>query len=91
MKVIVYILILLSIAGNLHADCDCLEPFYKDKIDLLTRYTACLEKCYNARIDSLETRLNSAESRISELEAEVDRIGVKMKTLQEALSNRHPK
>lgn len=91
MKVLIYLIITLSIAGNLYADCDCLEPFYKDKIDLLTRYTACLEKCYNARIDSLDTRLNSAESRISELKAEVDRLGVKVKTLEEALSNRNPK
>ena len=91
MKVLIYLIITLSIAGNLHADCDCREPFYKDKIDLLTRYTACLEQCYNSKIAALETRLKSAESRISELEAEVDRLGVNMKTLEEALSNQNPK
>ena len=78
---------IMSIAGTLHAECNCLQPFYKDKIDLLTRYTACLEQCYNSKIEALENRVNQSESRIGVLEAEIERLNETIKQLEGRISN----
>ena len=86
MKIFIYLTILLALAGNGYAGCDCLEPFYKDKIDLLTRYTACLERCFVSRMDALETLLNKSEARILELDSEVDRLNEQIKQLESSLS-----
>ena len=87
MKIFVYISILLALAGNAYGDCNCLEPFYQDKIDLLTRYTACLERCFVSKINALEIQLDRAESRTSELEADVERLKERIKRLEDRISN----
>lgn len=87
MKIFVYLTVLLALAGNGYAGCNCLEPFYKDKMDLLTRYTACLERCFVTKMDALETLLNKSEARIIELDSEVDRLNERIKQLEDSLSS----
>lgn len=71
--------------GNADAICNCKQPFYKDEIDFLKHYTACLEECYNSQIETLNARLNDHESRTAGLESEIKKLRLKIKSLEKEL------
>jgi hypothetical protein len=87
MKRILYgAIVLLLIAGDGYAECNCRQPFYKDMIDLLTRYTACLERCYNQQIETLTHRIDGHEKTILELEAGNVRLEERIREIEKALT-----
>ncbi|UCH21671.1 MAG: hypothetical protein JSU83_24805 [Deltaproteobacteria bacterium] len=89
MKRLIFIFVIFAAIsffhGNADAICNCKQPFYKDDIDFLKRYTACLEECYNSQIENLNSRLNEHESRAAGLESEIERLRLKIKYLEKEL------
>jgi hypothetical protein len=90
MKVPVCLLLIFIMAvwaaGDAHGGCNCRQPAYKDQIDFLARYTACLEECLNAQIQDIRLKMENANRRISDLDAEIDRLNLKLRNLE----NRKP-
>ena len=77
------ILALFFAAGNALAGCDCRQPAYKDQMDFVTRYTACLDDCLNAQIQQIRLENRSTARRVSDLEAVVERLNRKLSNLQD--------
>ena len=90
MKAPVCILLIIATAlwaaGDAHGGCNCRQPAYKDQIDFLTRYTACLDECLNTQIQEIRLGMEVANKRISDLDAEIDRLNLKIRNLE----NRKP-
>ena len=86
MKASVFILLMISTivltVANAHADCDCRQPAYKDQMDYVTRYLACLDDCLNAQMQQIGREIETADQRISDLETEIDRLNRKIKKLE---------
>ena len=86
MKASVFILLLISTviftAANAHADCDCRQPAYKDQMDYVTRYLACLDDCLNTQMQQISREIETADQRISALETEIDQLIRKIKKLE---------
>ena len=80
-------IILLALNDNAFARCECRQPAYRDQIDFLTRYTACLEQCYDSQFESLKLQINAYGKRISDLESQLNRLNSKIKNLEDELSS----
>ena len=76
MKASAYILLTIIatvfVVGDALAMCDCRQPAYKDQIDFVTRYMACLDDCFDARMQQISLEIKTYDQRISDLEAEID-------------------
>jgi peptidoglycan hydrolase CwlO-like protein len=85
-----YILLILFVTLIMQsaalADCNCKLPAYKDEIDFLTRYTACLEECFNAQIQQVRQQIDAAGTRITDLESQINRLNSEVKNLEAELS-----
>jgi predicted nucleic acid-binding Zn-ribbon protein len=79
--------ILLALSDGAMGACDCRQPAYRDEIDFLTRYTACLEQCYNSQFESFKLQIDAYDQRISDLESEIDRLRGKINDLEGELSS----
>ncbi len=90
MKKLIFCLLLFAIllAFNKIAmgACDCRQPAYQDKIDFLTRYTACLEQCYNSQFESFRLQIDAYGRRVTDLETELDRLRGRIKELESEAS-----
>jgi hypothetical protein len=73
---------LVLAAGSALAECDCRQPAYKDQMDFVTRYTACLDDCLNAEIQQIRLENRATARRVSDLEAEVERLNRSLYNLQ---------
>ena len=76
------IIAVMLTAGNSVAECDCKQPAYKDHIDFLTRYTACLEECFSTRIQHIQHDLKTAAQRITDQDAEIERLNLRIRNLE---------
>ena len=90
MKKLIFCLLLFAILllfnGIAIGACECRQPAYKDKIDFLTRYTACLEQCYNSQFESFKLQIDGYDQRISDLELEIDRLRGRIEGLESEAS-----
>ena len=90
MKKLIFCLLLLAILlafnDSAMGACDCRQPAYQNKIDFLTRYTACLEQCYNSQFESFKLQIDGYDQRISDLELEIDRLRGRIKELESEAS-----
>ena len=77
-----FIFALLLAAGSAVAGCDCRQPAYKDQMDFVIRYTACLDDCLNAQIEQIRLERRATAQRVSDLEAEVEQLNRKINNLQ---------
>ena len=66
--------------------CECRQPAYQDKIDFLTRYTACLEQCYNSKFESFKLQIDAYGRRVTDLETELDRLRGRIRELENEAS-----
>lgn len=86
MKISAYLLLAviatMFAAGHAFAVCDCKQPAYKDQIDFVTRYMACLEDCFNAQMQQIRLDIRTTDQRLSDLETEIDRLNLKIKNLE---------
>ena len=86
MKKFLYVLLISVItmiaSGQALAACKCLQPAYKDEIDFLTSYTACLEQCFSSQIEQIRQQLDEYGKRIPALESEVNRLNLKIENLE---------
>ena len=83
------LLLLLGITflfnGNAAGFCGCKQPAYKDQIDFLLRYTACLEQCYNAQFEVFRSQIDISARRITDLESKIDLLNLRIKELEDQL------
>ena len=86
MKASVFALLMISAVVftvvNAHAGCNCRQPAYKDQMDYVTRYLACLDDCLNDQMQQIRRGIETADQRISALEAEIDQLNRKIKKLE---------
>ena len=82
LRLLLILIAVMLAAGNAVAECDCKQPAYKDHIDFLTRYTACLEECFSTRIQHIQHDLKTAEQRISDQDAEIERLNLRIRNLE---------
>ena len=71
---IYFLIIILAswlVAGHARAECNCRQPAYKDQIDYITRYMACLDECLNAQMQQISQEIKAHGQRISDLEAAI--------------------
>ena len=91
MKIRILILIsmftLLAFSNTAAGACDCREPAYRSEIDFLTRYTACLEQCYNSQFEAFKLKTDAYERRIGDLESQLYRLKDRVKELEDELSS----
>ena len=80
--ILVTIIAVVFAVDTAHAGCDCRQPAYKDQMDFVTRYMACLDDCLNANMQQINLGIESANRRISALETEIDRLNHKIKLLE---------
>lgn len=80
--ILLFTTITLFAAGNAIAECDCRQPAYKDQIDFLTRYMACLDDCLNAQMQQIRLDIKRADRRLYNLEDQIDRLHLKIKNLE---------
>lgn len=73
---------LVLAAGSAVAGCECRQPAYKDQMDFVIRYTACLDDCLNAEIEQIRLENRVTARRMSDLEAEVKRLNRTIHNLQ---------
>jgi predicted nucleic acid-binding Zn-ribbon protein len=78
--------ILLPLSDSAIGACDCKQPAYRDEIDFLTRYTACLEQCYNSQFESFRLQIDAYDQRIADLESQLQRLKGRIKLLEGELS-----
>ena len=78
--------IILALSDGALGACDCKQPAYRDEIDFLTRYIACLEQCYNSQFESFKLQIDAYGQRIAELESQLDGLKDRIKALQDELS-----
>ena len=76
------ILALLFAANNALAGCDCRLPTYKDQMDFITSYMACLDDCLNDQLQKIKLENQAIDQRLSVLEAEIERLNRKIKNLE---------
>jgi len=90
MKKLIFILlsfvIILVLSDSALGACDCKQPAYRDEIDFLTRYTACLEQCYNSQFESFKLQIDDYGQRIADLESQLYGLKGRVKELQDELS-----
>jgi len=90
MKKLIFILlsfgIILALSDGAFGACDCKQPAYRDEIDFLTHYTACLEQCYNSQFESFKLQIDAYGDRIAELESQLHGLKDRIKALQDELS-----
>lgn len=79
--------VLLAFSNSAMGSCDCRQPAYRDEIDFLTRYTACLEQCYNSQFESFKLQINAYGQRITALETELHRLQGRIMELEGELSS----
>ena len=72
----------LFTAGNALAECNCRQPAYKDQMDFVTRYIACLDDCLNAQIQKIRLENRATDRRLSDLKAEIERLNRKINNMQ---------
>jgi peptidoglycan hydrolase CwlO-like protein len=86
MKKFLYVLLIIVItfiAGDdAFAVCSCKQPAYKNEIDFLTSYTACLEQCFSSHIEQIRQQLDEYGKRIPALESEINRLNLKIENLE---------
>lgn len=86
MKKFLYVLLISVItmiaSGQALAACNCLQPAYKDEIDFLTSYTACLEQCFSSQIEQIRQQLDEYGQRIPALESEINRLNLKIENME---------
>ena len=86
MKKALYVLLISMItmiaSGRALAFCSCKQPAYKDEIDFLTSYTACLERCFSTQIEQIRQQMDEYGKRIPALESEINRLNLKIKNLE---------
>ena len=73
---------LLLAAGDAIAGCDCRLPAYKDQMDFVTRYIACLDDCLNSQLEQIRLENRASAQRVSDLETKVERLNRKINDLQ---------
>ena len=86
MKVFAVIL-LVSVAiligvDHAWAGCGCRQPAYKDQMDYVTRYMACLDDCFITQMQQIRLQIQAADQRVSDLEAQIDRLKLKIIKLE---------
>ncbi len=90
MKKLIFILLslvsILALSDGALGACDCKQPAYRDEIDFLTRYTACLEQCYNSQFESFKLQIDAYGQRIADLESQLHGLKGRVKELQDRLS-----
>lgn len=69
------------------AECNCKLPAYKDEIDFLTRYSACLDECFNSQIKQISLKIDAADTRITDLESQINLLNSKVKNLEAELTS----
>ena len=84
---ILILLFTILIPNAAVAECNCKQPAYKDEIDFLTCYTACLEECFSTQFEQIRLKIDSAGARITDLEAQIDRLNSKVKKLEAELTS----
>ena len=86
MKKALYVLLISMItmiaSGRALAVCSCKQPAYKDEIDFLTSYTACLEQCFSTQIEQIRQQMDEYGTRIPALESEINRLNLKIENLE---------
>ena len=86
MKAFVYMLLMIMVflfaAGHAQAQCKCKQPAYKDEIDYVTSYLACLDECLNAQMQQIRSQINAFDQRILDLEAEINRLHQRINRLE---------
>jgi hypothetical protein len=79
------LVIILALSDGAFGACDCKQPAYRDEIDFLTRYTACLEQCYNSQFDSFKLQTDAYGQRIADLESQLHGLKGRIKALEDEL------
>ena len=86
MKKALYVLLISMMAmiacGHAFAVCSCKLPAYRDEIDFLTSYTACLEQCFSSQIEQIKQQMDEYGARIPALESEINRLNLKIENLE---------
>ena len=86
MKKALYVLLISMItmfaSDRALAFCGCKQPAYKDEIDFLTSYTACLEQCFSTQIEQIRQQMDEYGKRIPALESEINRLNLKIENLE---------
>ena len=78
--------IILALSDFAFGTCNCKQPAYRDEIDFLTRYTACLEQCYNSQFESFQLQVDAYGQRITDLESQLHGLKSRIKELEDELS-----
>jgi len=81
------LLLTIVIQSFAFAECNCKQPAYKDYIDFLTSYTACLDECFNSQFEQIRLKIDTAGARITDLEAQINRLNSKVKNLEAELTS----
>lgn len=87
----VYMLLILLltfiIRSAAFAECNCIQPAYKNEIDFLTSYTGCLDECFNSQFEQIRLKIDAAGTRITDLESQINRLNSKVKNLEAELTS----
>ncbi len=87
----VYMLLILLltfiIRSAAFAECNCIQPAYKNEIDFLTSYTGCLDECFNSQFEQIRLKIDAAGTRITDLESQINRLNSKVKDLEAELTS----
>ena len=78
--------IIFGFNSNAVGFCGCKQPAYKDQIDFLLSYTACLEQCYNSQFEDFRSQIDISTKRIKDLESKIDLLNLRIKELEDQLN-----
>jgi len=81
------LLLTFIIRSAAFAECNCIQPAYKNEIDFLTSYTGCLDECFNSQFEQIRLKIDAAGTRITDLESQINRLNSKVKDLEAELTS----